>query len=377
MKSLPSSLLFQPYQLKNLNLKNRIVMAPMTRNFAIQGVVTDDISQYYRRRAENDVGLILSEATIVDRPAAHNDPRVPQFYGQQALAGWKHVIDSVHAVGGRMGPQLWHVGAVSGAAPGTAPPHDVESPSGLSAIESRHTPAGRAMSDEDIADTISAFAKAAASAKELGFDVVEVHGAHGYLLDQFFWSETNKRTDRYGGLSLRDRTTFAVELTKAMRESVGMDFPLIFRISQFKTFHYTTKLAHTPDELASWLQPLADAGVDVFDCSMRRFWEPEFPEIDGAKGLNLAGWAKEITGKTTIAVGSVGLSGDVIGALFDGEASQTESLDELIRRMENKEFDLIAIGRALLNDPYWAKKVKEGDYKSLRDFDPISMAKLI
>ena len=105
----------------------------------------------------------------------------------------------------------------------------------------------------------------------------------------------------------------------------------------------------TPDEMADWLEPLAEAGVDVFHCSQRRFWEPDFPEVDGKDGLSFAGWAKKLTGVATINVGSVGLSGDMLST-FSGEGSNPASLERLIERMERGEFDLIAVGRALLND---------------------------
>ncbi|TMV78012.1 12-oxophytodienoate reductase, partial [Thioclava sp. BHET1] len=114
-----------------------------------------------------------------------------------------------------------------------------------------------------------------------------------------------------------------------------------------------------PQEMEAWLLPLAEAGVDIFHCSQRRFWEPEFPELDGEKGLNFAGWAKKLTGKTTISVGSVGLNGDFFGA-FGGQGSDSVSLDELVRRMEREEFDLIAVGRALISDADWANKVRQG-----------------
>ena len=103
--------LFQPFRHKGLSLKNRIVMAPMTRSFSPEGVPGADVAEYYRRRATGEVGLILSEGTAIARPSAKNDPRVPDFHGGAALAGWKTVIDTVHAAGGKMGPQLWHVGA--------------------------------------------------------------------------------------------------------------------------------------------------------------------------------------------------------------------------------------------------------------------------
>ena len=103
--------LFRPFSYKGLHLKNRIVMAPMTRSFSPGGVATEEVAQYYRRRAEADVGLIISEGTGVNRPASINDKNVPRFHGEAELAAWKRVIDSVHEVGGKMAPQLWHVGA--------------------------------------------------------------------------------------------------------------------------------------------------------------------------------------------------------------------------------------------------------------------------
>jgi 2,4-dienoyl-CoA reductase-like NADH-dependent reductase (Old Yellow Enzyme family) len=104
--------LFRPFDLKGLTLPNRVVMAPMTRSFSPGGVATEDVAAYYRRRAENQVGLIISEGTGVARPASLNDPDIPRFHGEAELNAWKTVIDQVHAVGGLMAPQLWHVGAV-------------------------------------------------------------------------------------------------------------------------------------------------------------------------------------------------------------------------------------------------------------------------
>ena len=182
------------------------------------------------------------------------------------------------------------------------------------------------MSEEDIADTIAAFATASADAKRLGFDVVELHGAHGYLIDQFFWEATNERTDRYGGATLKERARFAAEIVAATRAALGPDMPLILRLSQWKQQDYKVKLATTPNEMEDWLLPLKEAGVDIFHCSQRRFWEPEFPEIDGEEGLNFAGWAKKLTGAATISVGSVGLSGEFLAA-FGGQTSSPVGLD--------------------------------------------------
>ncbi|MDQ0323166.1 2,4-dienoyl-CoA reductase-like NADH-dependent reductase (Old Yellow Enzyme family) [Pararhizobium capsulatum DSM 1112] len=367
-----TDVLFEPFRVKSLALPNRIVMAPMTRTFAPEGIPGTANAAYYRRRAEGGVGLILSEGTVVNRPSSRNEPGIPFFHGDAALSGWKHVIDAVHQAGGRMGPQLWHTGSTVGMS-GWQPAKPVESPSGLLAPDQ---PRGIEMSDEAIADTIAAFAQAAADAKRLGFDTIEIHGAHGYLIDEFFWSGTNRRGDRWGGASIKERSRFAAEVVGAIRAAVGTEFPIILRVSQWKQQDYSTRLAETPDLMADWLQPLVDAGVDILHCSQRRFWEPEFPDIDGENGLNFAGWAKKLTGAATISVGSVGLSGEFLKA-FAGESSTTVGIDTLLTRMERNEFDLIAVGRALISNPDWTNKIHQGDTANLKGFSAGELAELV
>jgi 2,4-dienoyl-CoA reductase-like NADH-dependent reductase (Old Yellow Enzyme family) len=359
--------LFQSFSYKSLHLKNRVVMAPMTRSMSPGGVATEDVAAYYARRGEGEVGLIISEGTGVDRPASLNDPSIPRFHGEAELAAWKRVIDAVHAKGGVMAPQLWHVGAVRSRHPEWQPER-YDSPSGLSRPESKF---GEGMTDEEVADAIRAFADAAGAAKRLGFDAVELHGAHGYLIDQFFWQGTNVRDDSFGGPALTDRARFAAEILKAVRAAVGPDFPVILRISQWKQQDFAVKLAETPREMEAWLQPLVDAGADMIHCSQRRFWEAEFEGSD----LNFAGWAKKLTGVPTITVGSVGLTGDFIAG-YGGEVSQPASLDELLRRLERGDFDLVAVGRALLQDPQWAVKVHQGRSAELMNFERSAMATL-
>ena len=351
-----SNALFTGFSLKSLHLKNRLVMAPMTREFSPGGVPGPEVAAYYRRRAEGQVGLILSEGTVIERPAASNTPNVPHFYGEQALAGWQHVIDDVHAAGGQMGPQIWHMGLIGEHASGQHSGYRTEQQEGPSGLLKPGTKGlGRAMTEADIADTIAAFGQAAADAKRLGFDCLELHGAHGYLIDQFFWPGTNERTDHWGGATLPERSRFAAEVVREVRRRVGPDFAVILRLSQWKQQDYTVKLAATPQEMEAWLTPLADAGVDIFHCSQRRFWEPEFEGSD----LNFAGWAKKLTGQATITVGSIGLNGDFMGA-FRGQSSEAASIDELLRRLDRQEFDLVAVGRPLLADPNWVEKIREG-----------------
>jgi 2,4-dienoyl-CoA reductase-like NADH-dependent reductase (Old Yellow Enzyme family) len=365
---LPADALFQPFEFKGLKLPNRVVMAPMTRSMSPGGIATNEVAAYYARRAAADVGLIISEGTGVERPASVNDPDIPRFHGEAELAAWKGVIGAVHAAGGLMAPQLWHVGGVRSRREDWVPAGPYDSPSGLSRPGHRFTDP---MSDADIADAIEAFASAAASAKRLGFDAVELHGAHGYLIDQFFWEGTNERNDLFGGPSVGERASFAAEILKSVRRATGPDFPVIIRLSQWKLQDFEAKNAPTPADLEAWLQPLADAGADAFHCSQRRFWEPEFEGSD----LNFAGWAKKLTGKVAITVGSVGLSGEFI-ASYGGEASKPASLDRLLAMLERGDFDLVAVGRALLQDANWARKVRDGRTSELMDFDRSAMATL-
>lgn len=363
--------LFEPFSLKSLKLKNRIVMAPMTRGFAEGGIPGVPQAEYYAARALGEVGLILTEGTVIERPAARNEPGIPLFHGQ-ALDGWRQVLAAVHANGGKIAPQIWHSGSVKSMTTPWEPESPVESPSGLIAPGS---PRGTAMSEEDIADSIAAWARAAGEAKRLGFDTLEIHGAHGYLVDQFFWSGTNLRTDRYGGATLRERSRYAIELVAAVRRAVGPGFPILLRVSQWKQQDYSVRLAPSPDELSDWLGPLADAGVDLFDCSQRRYWEPEFPEIDGEQGLNFAGWVKKLTGVATMTVGSVGLGRDFF-TTFDGSNAKAVSIAPLIERLERGEFDLVGVGRALIANPAWPRLVRSGNQAALREFTTADLARL-
>ena len=229
------------------------------------------------------------------------------------------------------------------------------------------------MSHRDIEDVIRAFAEAGRNARLLGFDGLEIHGAHGYLIDQFFWAGTNLRDDEYGG-SLENRTRFAADIVRAVRSEVGEDFAIVLRFSQWKQQDYSARLAQSPEELERFLTPLVDAGVDIFHCSTRRFWVPEFEDSP----LNLAGWTRKLTGKPTMSVGSVGLDDDFIGdaGMGMGGDANIRGIEDLLARMAADEFDLIAIGRALLQDPLWLKKVGEGRLDELRPFTKAALATL-
>ncbi|MEU4118518.1 NADH:flavin oxidoreductase [Kitasatospora sp. NPDC028055] len=363
-----AEILSRPVTINGLTVPNRIVMAPMTRQFSPGGVPGENVSAYYARRAAAGVGLIVTEGTYVNHESAGQSDSIPRFHGEEQLAGWARVAADVHAAGGTIVPQLWHIGMVR--KQGDPPVADAPAvgPSGIRLDGTEGT--GRAMTRADLDAVIGAFAEAAAAAERIGFDGVELHGAHGYLLDQFLWAGTNRRTDAYGGDAVA-RTKFTAELVAAVRAAVSPEFPVIFRYSQWKSDNYDARLAETPQELESILAPLAEAGVDAFHASTRRYWVPEFDGSD----LNLAGWTRKLTGRPTITVGSVGLAGDVI-ASFAGEGSDTRSIDNLLDRLERDEFDLVAVGRALLQDPEWAAKVLDGRFSELRPYDAAAVRTL-
>ena len=366
----PVKALFEPFRLGNLELPTRVVMAPMTRSFSPGGVPNSKVIEYYRRRAAAGVGLIITEGTTVNHPAANGYPNVPRFYGEDALAGWKKVVDAVHAEGGRIVPQLWHVGNVRKL--GTEPDGDVPGYGPMEKLKDGKEVV-HGMTQADIDNVIAAFAQAARDAQSIGMDGVEIHGAHGYLVDQFFWEGSNQRTDGYGG-SLANRSRFAIELIKAVRAAVGPDFPIILRFSQWKQQDYSARLVLTPEALGEFLQPLSDAGVDIFHCSTRRFWEPEFDGSD----LNLAGWTRQLTGKPTITVGSVGLDGEFLQFMVNTDkVAKPADLGALLTRLNNQEFDLVAVGRALLVDPDWAVKVRDGRQEDILPFSREALMSLV
>lgn len=364
--------LFQPLSIRGLTVANRFVMAPMTRGFSPGGVPRADVAAYYRRRAAAGVGLIVTEGVGIDHPAALGDTGVdgtdlPVMYGEAPLAGWQRVVDAVHAAGGRIFPQLWHQGVLRGAGTGPHPEAPSLRPSGI------WGPAGRMTSltpehiapflaptppasERDIAEAIAGYGRSAAHAKRLGFDGIAIHGAHGYLIDTFLWEETNRRTDRWGG-DRRRRSEFAVEVVRAIRAAIGAEMPILLRFSQWKQQDFRARLANSPAELEEILGPIADAGVDVFDASVRYFNRAEF---EGSP-MNLAGWARKVTGKLSMAVGGVGLDRGMYDSNQAGAASASYNFTPLVERFARGEYDLVGVGRSLLHDARWVERVRNGE----------------
>lgn len=344
--------LFVPFSCGTLSVANRFVMSPMTRQFSSGGVPGEDVAAYYRRRAEADVGLIITEGVGVDHPSAighgsMGEENIPALHGDAALDGWRKVVGQVHEAGGKIVPQLWHMGEVR--QEGTPPHPQAKS---MRAVE---------MTDSEISEIIAAFARSAANAQAAGFDGVALHGGHGYLIDAFLWAGTNTRQDGWGG-DLQRRMRFACELVAAVRDAVGPDFPIFFRISQWKLQDYDAQIAANPDELAIIVKALADAGVDIFDVSTRVFSTPAF---DGST-MGLAGWVRQLSGKPTMTVGGIGFDKE-LAASFAQPTHAVDNLDEVVRRFQAGEFDLVALGRALLMDARWVLKAKAGE--AFKPFD--------
>ncbi len=364
--------LFQPFRLKSLTTRNRIAMAPMTRQKSPNQVPGPDVAAYYRRRAAGGVGLILTEGTAPEHRSATNDANIPAFFGEASLKGWAAVLKAVKEEGGAIMPQLWHQGVVRHAGTGPYPDAPVMSPSGISKPGGKEIAAP--MTQKDIDEVVEGYARSAASAKKLGFDGVEIHGAHGYLIDQFFWEGLNRRSDAYGG-TIEKRTQLACDIVASVRAAVGPDFPILLRFSQWKQQDYTARLALNPDELERFLMPMVKAGVDMFHASTRRFWEPEFPDQD--KRLNLAGWTKKITGLPSMTVGSVSLDDDFLNAFYQKGADASEAhLDGLVDMLARGDCDMVAVGRALIVNPDWPEKIRTGHVADLKPYSPEALATL-
>ena len=343
-------------------------MSPMSRYRSPGGIPDAAVVEYYRRRAAAGVGLVVSEATYIDHPGAPAYQNVPHFYGADALAGWRRVLDAVHGEGARMVPQIWHVGNTRKLG---APPDPALPGYGPSQIDLDGRTLVVEMTRQDIKDVAASYARSAAHARELGFDGVAIHGGHGYLLDQFFWLGDNHRRDAYG-LAIENRARLAVEVVGAMRDAVGAGFPILFRFSQWKATDYDARIAETAEELGIFLRLLADAGVDIFDVSTRRFWQSAFEDDP----RSLAAWTRQLSGRPVIAVGSIGLDAPHQSKFFrtaDNVASNVTDLRMVEEALARGDFDLAAVGRAILADYQWVEKARRGAFDEILPFTRSAM----
>ena len=358
-------MLFEPYKLKNITLRNRVAMAPMTRSQSPGGIPTNDVVEYYKRRAKAEVGLIITEGVEVSHKASSAYPNVPRLDSDKARDGWKKVIDGIKENNGHVVAQLWHCGGFRKLGMSPNPEVPGHTASGLIRPGKR---VAHAMTTIDIEETVSAYAGDAKICEEIGFDGVEIHGAHGYLIDNFLWDGTNDRDDSFGG-SIETRSNLATSIIKAIRSNVSDKFIVGLRFSQWKQQDYTARLATNPDDLFKVLSGPCNAGLDYLHSSMRRFWESEFEGSDE----NLAYWTKKLTNIPTISVGSVGLDGDFTDMMAP---AKTTSIDKAIQDINEHKYDMVAVGRALLSDHEWVIKMKEGRLKDINPYTKESLLEL-
>jgi 2,4-dienoyl-CoA reductase-like NADH-dependent reductase (Old Yellow Enzyme family) len=343
-------------------------MAPMTRKRSPGGIPTAEVAAYYRRRADGGIGLIFSEGAFIDHPSAQahagrSYTDIPRFFGREALLGWERVVHGVHEAGALFVPQLWHVGEVrrlgmleDPSVPGFGPCEIIDD--GQVVV--------KAMDERDCEIIAESYARCARIAQDMGCDGIALHGAHGYLLDQFLWPESNHRSDAFGG-AMENRCRLAGLVVERIRAAVTPDFPIVFRYSQWKMSDYNARIAETPDELEIFLKRLVAAGVDWFDVSARRFWEPAFE----GDPRSLVAWTRILSGKPVIAVGSIGLNQPHHSKLFrdkvDIDAEVTD-LNNLVSAMAEGDFDMASVARAILADPEWAAKVRADKMADIRPF---------
>ena len=357
--------LFRPFKLRGMELKNRIAMAPMTRGQSPGGIPTPENAAYYRRRAAAEVGLIISEGTLTRRKGAADNAAYPLFWGEEALAGWKRTIDGVHAAGGKMAPQIWHQGMSRKPGTGHFPDAPCDGPSGI-------TLTGKKISDEpseaDVIDMAQAYADAAADAKA---PRLRLHRAarRPRLPDRRVLLARHQPAHR--PLRRRhDRTAFRVRprshppLPRRHWRPADDHPRLAMEVGrlQRQARHHARRNSKPGPASSSTLASTPSTARSAASSNRNS------PRSMAPTASTFAGWVKKLTGIPTISVGSVGLSSEFT-ASFRGEGSAAGKLDETLERLDRGEFDLVAVGRALLQDPEWAVKVKSGRFSELRDYD--------
>ncbi|MFT4415679.1 NADPH dehydrogenase NamA [Fredinandcohnia humi] len=314
--------LFSPYTIKNVTLKNRIVMSPMCMysSHNQDGKVEYWHYTHYVSRAVGQVGLIMIEATAVT-PQGRITPQDLGIWSDNHIPGLKKLVDMMKAYGSKTAIQLAHAGrkaTVEG---------EIVAPSAISFSESYKTP--KELSISEIKGTIQAFKEGAIRAKEAGFDIIEIHGAHGYLINEFLSPLSNKREDEYGG-SVENRYRFLGEVIEAIKEV--WDGPLFVRVSA----HDHTAGGLTPSDYVEFAARMKQQGVDLIDVSSGALVPAKINVYPGYQ----VGYSEKIRNEAQIATGAVGLI---------TKGVQAEEI------LQNKRADLIFIARELLRDPYWPR----------------------
>ena len=370
--------LFAPLRIRELALRNRFVMPAMQRGFMDDGAPTQRMVDYLRRCAAGGVGLVICESTSPDHPSAYWVPVIGRIE-TATLPAWRKVIDAVKAEGAAVFIQLWHPGAMRK----VADDHPLAqtpalSPSGLIQAGRVH---GRAFMRDELQSLKASYVRAAVEVQAFGASGVEIHAAHGYLMDQFLWSETNQRDDEYGGATLADRARYPAEVVRAVRAAVGPDFPLSFRFSQFKEVDYGASIAVRPGELQGMITLLRSSGIDLFNVSSRRHFKPEWPQSDHPQ-WTIAEWTRSFSDAPVMTTGSVGLDVEMFANLFDdkepGELSIDRDLTFVAERLRRGTLDLVGVGRMHIANPDFVNKVRDGRLDELALFQKrVHLAELV
>lgn len=349
----PDAPLLQPIRLGSFILKNRIAVAPMTRISATEdGSATEDMQRYYARFAQGGFGLIITEGTYPDLSYSQGYLYQPGIANEEQAESWRPVVDAVHEAGAKIVLQLMHAGALSQGnqwKEGSIGPSAVQ-PKGEQLAFYRGEGAyamPREITLDEIAQLIQDFAAAAKRAQHAGFDGVEIHGANGYILDQFLTDYTNQRTDRYGG-STENRVRLLVEVARAVRAMVGADYTVGMRISQGKVNDYVHKWANGQTDAQIIFQQLAAAGIDYLHTTEHEAQAAAFGTTN-SDGDTLAGYAKRFGGVPVIANGKLGNPEAANAILADGKA------------------DIVALGKTALANRDWPQRA--ANQQPLEEFD--------
>lgn len=343
--NLDTTPLHSSYSLNGLALRNRVAVAPMTRVTATpEGLPTETMQRYYGRFADGGFGLVIAEGSYIDEAFSQTYENQPGMATDGQARAWRPLTERLQASGARVLAQLQHSGALSQYnrhRPGETVAPSAVQPRGLQMAFYRGEgpyPVPRELTDEEIADVIASFGTAAARAVgTAGFDGVEIHGANGYLLDQFLTDHTNCRADRWGG-ALSQRLEALVATIRTVRAAVGRQVPVGIRVSQGKVNDFTHKWAEGERGAELVFGKLADAGVDYIHITEFEAWKPAFH----SQGASLVALARKHAGNVTVIAN---------GGLHD-VARAIEVLDNGA--------DIIALGRGALSNPDWPAKVQKG-----------------
>jgi 2,4-dienoyl-CoA reductase-like NADH-dependent reductase (Old Yellow Enzyme family) len=351
--------LFAPVNSERLRLSNRLAVAPMTRISAThEGFATPSMASYYARFASGGFGLVITEGAYTDQAYSQGYAGQPALSDDDQARSWRPVVDAVHRRGGRIFAQLMHAGALSQSnrfrretvAPSALRPKGRQ----LAMYGGQgEYPAPRSMTDEEIAEAVEGFAAAARRAREIaGFDGIEVHGANGYLLDQFLTATTNRRSDRYGG-TVKERIALTIAVVEAVRRSVGGRLPVGVRVSQAKVNDFDHKWPDGERDAEAIFGRLGECDLDYIHVTEFEAWRPAFASGEAS----LATLARRFAPRLAVIAN---------GGLHEPRHARA--------MLTNDAADIVALGKGALANPDWPNRVAAG--MDIKPFDPATLKPL-